>query len=70
LPEDARIQLSIYEVEGRLVRTLIDEKAPAGWGQVEWDGKDKHGDPVSSGVYLYRLETGKQALVRKMVLIR
>jgi immune inhibitor A len=67
---EVRIQLSIFSVEGRRLRTLIDETSPAGFRQIEWDGKDEHGDPVSSGIYLYRLEAGKQVLTKKMVLIR
>ncbi|NIO29721.1 MAG: M6 family metalloprotease domain-containing protein [Candidatus Latescibacteria bacterium] len=70
LPREARIRLSIFNIEGKLLRTLIDEKFPAGFRQIEWDGKDEHGDPVSSGIYLYRLETEKRVLTKKMVLIR
>lgn len=70
LPGEARVQLSVFGVGGELIRTLTDEITPAGVGHVVWDGKDKHGDPVSSGVYLYRLKVEKRALVKKMILIR
>jgi hypothetical protein len=70
LPGEARTRLSIFNVEGRLLRTLIDETIPAGLKRVEWDGKDRRGDQVRSGIYFCRLEAGKQVLTRKMVLIK
>jgi hypothetical protein len=70
LPEDAHINLSVYTIEGRLVRTLADEASPAGVRDIPWDGKDNYGNAVSSGVYFYRLNAGKKTLTKKMVLLR
>lgn len=57
LPRAERVQLRVYDVHGRLVRTLRDGSEPAGDRRVEWDGRDRSGQPVASGVYLYRLTT-------------
>jgi immune inhibitor A len=70
LPRQASVNLSIYNVEGRLINTLKSEILSEGFTRVEWDGKDDQGVSVSSGIYLYRLKAGKRMLTKKMVLIR
>jgi hypothetical protein len=65
-----RIMVSVYDIEGKLVRTLIDGTFPAGWKEIIWDGTDAFGNPVGSGVYFCRLEAGKKVLTRKMVLLK
>jgi hypothetical protein len=64
------VQLSIYTPEGKLVTRLVNEVLEAGLNQVPWDGTDAAGRPVSSGIYLYRLETGKASISKKMLLIK
>ena len=71
LPRAEEVTLRIYEVSGRMVRTLTDRMHLApGQHVVEWDGRDERGKPVSSGVYLYHLNAGSKSLVRKMTLQR
>lgn len=71
VPAQARATLKIYDVAGRLVRTLVDEvKAPGRRYSVVWDGRDRSGREVSSGLYFYRLETGDWEETRKLVIIR
>jgi hypothetical protein len=65
-----RASLRIYDVAGRLVRTLHQGALPAGEHTVIWQGKDESGHSVASGVYYYRLEAGNQAETRSMVLVR
>ena len=62
--------LVIYDVLGRTVRTLVDERVSAGRHVIQWDGRDDNGRAVASGVYLYRLQAGTRTAVRKMVLMR
>jgi hypothetical protein len=57
LPVAQMITLRIYDIEGHLVRTLIDEKRPTGAHTVVWRGKDATGAQVASGLYFYRLVT-------------
>ncbi|MEJ2720863.1 MAG: FlgD immunoglobulin-like domain containing protein [bacterium] len=70
LPESTPAMLSIYDVAGALVRTLMDETVAAGYQKRTWDGKDDRGEQVSSGVYFYRLTAGKRTLTKKMVLLK
>jgi hypothetical protein len=62
--------ISIYDVSGRLVRSLVDENLPAGMHEVIWNGRDGNGAMAASGVYFYRLNTGEIVQTRKMVLLR
>ncbi len=70
------VQLKIYDISGRLVKTLLNESLPVGDYTYAWDGKDDFAEQVSSGIYFYRLTVkvaGKGsgfAQVRKMVLVR
>ncbi len=69
IAEPGRVRLGIYDVAGRLVRTLVDERTSADHYIVEWDGYDNRGARVSSGVYFYRIVAGKHTQTRKMVLV-
>ncbi len=55
IAESGLVSLTIYDVNGRRVRTLVDGLSSAGYQSVVWDGTDSRGRPVASGVYLYRL---------------
>jgi hypothetical protein len=70
LPEAQEVRLAIYDVEGRLVRSLVDGVEPAGVNRVTWDGVDNDGSPVASGIYFVRLTDGQQAATRKIVLVK
>ncbi|MCK5617762.1 MAG: T9SS type A sorting domain-containing protein, partial [Candidatus Krumholzibacteria bacterium] len=70
LPKQCLTNLSIYCVEGSLIKTLVNETLNAGYKQTTWDGTNSHGNAVSSGVYFYRLKAGKKVLTRKMVLLK
>ncbi len=64
------LQITIYNKKGQAVKTWnLDSKA-VGYHNVEWDGRDDNGAPVSSGVYLYRMYSGKYSSTRKMVLMK
>ncbi len=60
--------LKIYNLKGQLVRTLINAPLSGGEHQQSWNGMDDEGNPVSSGVYLYRLQNGNSITMKKMVL--
>jgi hypothetical protein len=70
LPRPGAVNLSVYSITGQKVRTLVSSKLSAGTHSVSWDGQDDAGGPVSSGVYLSRLESGGKALTGKMLLIK
>ncbi|HXS09763.1 MAG TPA: choice-of-anchor B family protein [Candidatus Krumholzibacteria bacterium] len=66
----AHARLSIYDVNGQRVATLVDRDLPAGAHQVAWDGTDARGARVASGVYYYRLDAGGQTATKQMVLLK
>jgi hypothetical protein len=70
LPARAQVSMKIYDVSGRLVRTLKEGEVPAGYHALAWDRKDEAGRDVASGVYFCRLATPGYAEARKMILIR
>jgi hypothetical protein len=65
-----RATLRVYDVSGRLVRTLVDRVHPAGVFEARWDGHNHAGQPVSSGVYFYQLKATGFEQTRKMVLLK
>jgi ligand-binding sensor domain-containing protein len=71
LNKTQHIQLNIYDLNGRVIRPLVTSVKLAGVHTVQWDGRDKHGHPVSSGIYLYRLiaEDGHQ-ITKKAILVK
>lgn len=70
LPEPGVVRAAIYDVRGRLVRTLVDGPEPAAEHRQEWNGCDESGRPVPSGVYFYRLEAGVQSATARLVVVR
>ncbi len=64
------IRLEIFDLRGRLVRVLVDDRPPPGRQQVRWDGTDSHGRNVPAGVYTYRLRAPGFAKSRKMILVQ
>ncbi|MXX36736.1 MAG: T9SS type A sorting domain-containing protein [Gemmatimonadetes bacterium] len=71
LPQAADVELTVYNVVGQPVRTLIAEYQSAGRYAVEWDATNDSGHSLSSGMYLYRLQAGGEFLkVKKMLLLK
>jgi hypothetical protein len=70
-PRAGDVRLCVYDVGGRLVRTLVEQDLPAGWHEARWNGTDGRGTPVGNGVFFYRLEfPGESSLQQRMVLLR
>ena len=70
IPEQAHVTLTIYNMRGSEVRTLVNENRQAGTHTVTWDGLDNSGNKVTSGVYIYRIAAGKFAATLKMVMLK
>ncbi len=64
------VTLEIYNLLGQRVRTLVHTTLPPGVHEVIWNATDEAGRPVASGMYLYRLQVGRQALTRTLTLVR
>jgi hypothetical protein len=71
LPAASSVTLAVYDVAGRLVRTLVkDSMRPAGVCETQWNGTDANGHAVASGVYFYKLTAGTETLTRKAVILK
>jgi len=70
LPKAGYIRLVICDLLGREIRTLMDEKQPAGHFQTSWDGTDEHSQTVAAGVYFCVLQSGEWIAVKKLVLLK
>jgi hypothetical protein len=69
-PPGAEVSVRIYNLTGRVVRTLVDGESQAGRHEVSWDGRSDDGRSAASGVYFCRLEAGGFTQARKMVLLK
>ena len=70
LPTSQRVSLKVYDIAGKLVKTLVSETVEAGTYQAVWDGRDERGNRVASGVYLYRLQGKDECATKKLILVR
>jgi len=70
MPAGGSARLSVYDVAGRLVRTLVDGACPAGPRAVEWDGRDASGKRVAAGVYFAKLNALDETALAKVVLLK
>jgi hypothetical protein len=70
LPARARVEIRIYDTQGRLVRELLAAERAAGPGAVVWDGRDDAGGRVASGVYMYRVQAGDDTRLGKLALVK
>jgi len=70
LPENAMINIAIYDMLGRQVKTLVNQTQDAGYRSVIWDATNDYGKPVSDGIYLYQIQAGEYMQTKKMVLLK
>lgn len=70
LPMLSDVSLTVYDAAGRIIRTLVDDRQPAGHQSAIWDGKSSTGRQVGSGVYFCKLKVGSENLTRKMAIVR
>lgn len=70
IKEAGQVSLRVYNMRGQLVRTVADETMPSGLHSRIWDGLDDRGCAVASGIYLYRISSGKQSISKKMIMMK
>jgi hypothetical protein len=70
LPERSHVTISIYNILGRKIATIVDDTKAAGEYKAVWDGRDYENHPVASGLYLYQIKTDKYTESRKMLLLK
>ena len=70
LPEDAVVNITIYDMLGRVVSNLVSSQQNAGYKSIQWNATNNAGQPVSAGLYLYTIQAGKFRQTKKMVLLK
>ncbi|MCX5752052.1 MAG: T9SS type A sorting domain-containing protein, partial [Candidatus Krumholzibacteria bacterium] len=70
ISRDSHVNLSVYSIDGRLIRTLVNEYQKGNRHNVQWDGKDDRGTAVASGIYFCRIKTERLNETMKLVLVR
>ncbi len=67
---DYSTTLQIFNIKGQIVKTLVDNKLTAGFHSFKWSGDNDKGEKVTSGIYFYKLESGDQHQIKKMILMK
>jgi hypothetical protein len=70
LPENGLVNITIYDMVGRQVKTLVNQRQDAGYRSIIWDATNDNGKPVSAGIYLYQIQAGGNMQTKKMVLLK
>ena len=70
LPEDAMVNITIYDMMGRKVKTLVNGSQTAGYKSIQWNATNDKNRPVSAGLYLYTIQAGDHSQTKKMVLLK
>ena len=70
LPEDAMVNITIYDMMGRIVNNLVSSQQNAGYKSIQWNATNHAGQPVSAGLYLYTIQAGEFKQTKKMVLLK
>ncbi|TMQ63849.1 MAG: T9SS type A sorting domain-containing protein [Candidatus Eisenbacteria bacterium] len=70
VPRSGSVRLTIFDVRGRRVATVVERALPSGWRSVAWNGRDHLGRPVPSGTYFAKLEQAGKVQMRKIVVAR
>ena len=70
LPKSSSVGITIFNLNGQRITTLLNKKQSAGSFELKWDGRNEEGHPVSSGIYIYQIKAGEFSNSRKMMLLR
>lgn len=70
LPENSMVNVTIYDMLGRQIKTLVNQDQIAGYKSVVWDATNDYGKPVSAGIYLYQIRVGNYIQTKKMVFLK
>ncbi len=70
LPEDSDVKITLWNISGKMINTLVDDKFQGGEHSLEWTGNDSDGNLVPPGIYFYQLETDDETITSKMLFIK
>ena len=69
-PEDELVNITIYDMMGRIVKTLVNRSQTAGYKSIKWNATNDRNEPISAGLYLYTIQAGEFRQTKKMVLLK
>ena len=70
LPEDSFVDVTVYDMLGNVVNNLVNTNQSSGYKSIQWNATNNQGEPVSAGVYLYKIQTGDFVDTKKMILLK
>jgi hypothetical protein len=70
LPEDGLVNITIYDMMGRIVKTIVNSSQTTGYKSIKWNATNDRNEPVSAGLYLYTIQAGEFRQTKKMVLLK
>ena len=70
LPEDSFVDVTVYDILGNVVNNLVNTNQSSGYKSVQWNATNNQGEPVSAGVYLYKIQAGNFVDIKKMILLK
>ena len=68
--EDSFVDITVYDMLGNVVNNLINANQSSGYKSIQWDATNNQGEPVSAGVYLYKIQAGDFIDTKKMILLK
>ena len=70
LPEEAMVNITIFDMMGRMVTNLVNENQSAGYKTLQWNANNNSGQPISAGLYIYSIKAGNFSQNRRMILLK
>jgi flagellar hook assembly protein FlgD len=70
LPDDSYVDVTVYDMLGNVVHNLVNANESSGYKSVQWNATNNQGEPVSAGVYLYKIQAGDFVDTKKMILLK
>ena len=70
LPEESFVDVTIYDMLGNVVNNLVNANQSSGYKSIQWNATNNQGEPVSVGVYLYKIQAGDFVDTKKMILLK
>jgi len=70
LPEDSFVNITVYDMLGKVVNNLLNTRQSAGYKSIQWNATNNAGQQISAGLYLYTIETGNFSQTKKMILLK
>lgn len=70
VPVSSRVELDVFDINGRHIRELFQNAVPGSRSQVHWDGRNNSGEPVAAGVYLVKLAWPEGSAATRVTVIR